>query len=114
MGVLAAIISGLIAGVLIGALTEYYTSDSYKPTQNLAASSETGSATVIISGLSLGMLSTVAPVIIVGISVLVSYFCAGGASDFNLGLYGVGGLGCRYAVHTGNHTGHRRIRPNCR
>ena len=82
--------SGLIAGVLIGALTEYYTSDSYKPTQNLAASSETGSATVIISGLSLGMLSTVAPVIIVGISVLVSYFCAGGASDFNLGLYGVG------------------------
>ena len=90
MGVYAAIISGLIAGVLIGALTEYYTSDSYKPTQNLAASSETGSATVIISGLSLGMLSTVAPVIIVGISVLVSYFCAGGASDFNLGLYGVG------------------------
>lgn len=90
IGVYAAIISGLVAGVLIGALTEYYTSDSYKPTQKLADSSETGSATVIISGLSLGMLSTVAPVIIVGISVLVSYFCAGGASDFNLGLYGVG------------------------
>lgn len=90
MGVYAAIISGLVAGVLIGALTEYYTSDTYKPTQALAGSSETGAATVIISGLSLGMLSTVAPVIIVGISVLVSYFCAGGSSDFNLGLYGVG------------------------
>lgn len=90
MGLYAAIISGLVAGVLIGAITEYFTSDTYKPTQKLAASSETGSATVIISGLSLGMLSTVAPVIIVGISVLVSYFCAGGANDFNIGLYGIG------------------------
>lgn len=90
MGLYAAIISGLVAGVLIGAITEYFTSDTYKPTQKLASSSETGSATVIISGLSLGMLSTVAPVIIVGISVLVSYFCAGGANDFNVGLYGIG------------------------
>lgn len=90
LGVYAAVISGLVAGVLIGAVTEYYTSDTYKPTQRLAAASETGAATVIISGLSLGMLSTVAPVIIVGISVLVSYFCSGGATDFNMGLYGVG------------------------
>lgn len=90
MGVYIAVISGLVAGVLIGAITEYYTSDTYKPTQRLAASSETGSATVIISGLSLGMLSTVAPVVIVGISVLVSYYCSGGAADFNIGLYGVG------------------------
>lgn len=89
-GVYVAVISGLIAGVLIGAITEYYTSDSYKPTQKLAGSSETGSATVIISGLSLGMLSTVAPVLIVGVSVLVSYYAAGGAADFNIGLYGVG------------------------
>ena len=89
-GVFIAVISGLVAGVAIGAITEYYTSDTYKPTRNLSASSETGSATVIISGLSLGMLSTVAPVVIVGVSVLLSYFCAGGVSDFNMGLYGVG------------------------
>ena len=90
MGIYAAILSGLAAGVLIGAVTEYYTSDTYNPTRKLAESSRTGGATVIISGLSLGMLSTVAPVVIVGISVLVSYYCAGGRSDFNAGLYGVG------------------------
>ena len=90
MGIYAAILSGLLAGVAIGAITEYYTSDSYSPTRKLAGSSETGGATVIISGLSLGMMSTVAPVIIVGVSVLVSYYCAGGQGDFNAGLYGVG------------------------
>lgn len=90
MGVFGAIISGLIAGVLIGVLTEYYTSDTYNPTKKLAASSETGTGPVIISGISLGMLSTAGPVVIVGISVLVSYFCAGGSADFNMGLYGVG------------------------
>lgn len=90
LGVFAAVISGLIAGVAIGFITEYFTSDSYKPTRNLSDSSETGSATIIISGLSLGMLSTVAPVVIVGISVLVSFYCSGGADNFNLGLYGVG------------------------
>ena len=90
MGIFVSIVSGLLAGVLIGAITEYFTSDTYSPTQKLSASSETGAATVIISGLSLGMLSTVAPVVIVGISVLVSYYMAGGASDFNMGLYGVG------------------------
>lgn len=83
-------LSGLVAGVLIGAITEYFTSDSYRPTRDLASSSETGAATVIISGLSLGMLSTVAPVIIVGVSVLISYYCSGGNADFNMGLYGVG------------------------
>ena len=90
VGIYAAVLSGLIAGVLIGAITEYFTSDSYRPTRNLASSSETGAATVIISGLSLGMLSTVAPVIIVGASVLISYYCSGGNTDFNMGLYGVG------------------------
>lgn len=90
LGIYAAVLSGLVAGVLIGAITEYFTSDSYRPTRNLAASSETGAATVIISGLSLGMLSTVAPVIIVGVSVLISYYCSGGNVDFNMGLYGVG------------------------
>lgn len=90
IGVFAAVISGLVAGVAIGFITEYFTSDSYKPTRNLSDSSETGAATIVISGLSLGMLSTVAPVIIVGISVLVSFYCSGGADNFNLGLYGVG------------------------
>lgn len=85
-----AVISGLLAGVLIGFFTEYYTSDSYKPTQKLAGSSETGSATIIIDGIALGMQSTAIPVIIIGISVIVSYFTAGGASDFASGLYGVG------------------------
>lgn len=89
-GVFVAVISGLLAGILIGAITEYFTSESYRPTKRLAAASETGAATVIISGLSLGMLSTVAPVVIVGISVLISYFASGGGADFNQGLYGVG------------------------
>ena len=90
MGIYAAILSGLAAGVLIGAVTEYYPSDTYNPTRKLAASSRTGGATVIISGLSLGMLSTVSPVVIVGVSVLISYYCSGGSADFNAGLYGVG------------------------
>lgn len=90
MGIFLAIISGLLAGILIGFITEYYTSDTYKPTQKLAQASETGSATIIISGLSLGMLSTVFPVLIVGASVLVSFFAAGGATSFDMGLYGVG------------------------
>ncbi len=85
-----AVLSGLLAGVLIGYFTEYYTSDSYKPTRRLSASSETGSATIIIDGISLGMRSTAIPVIIVGVSVIASYFFAGGVDDFTHGLYGVG------------------------
>ncbi len=94
IGLFGAVLSGLLAGVLIGYFTEYYTSDSYKPTQKLSGSSETGSATIIIDGIALGMKSTAIPVVIVGISVLISYFVAGGFSDaknaFELGLYGVG------------------------
>ncbi len=90
IGFYFAIISGLVAGILIGIVTEYYTSDTYKPTQKLAETSRTGSATIIIGGLSLGMLSTVLPVIIVGVSVMVSYLVSGGATSFNMGLYGIG------------------------
>jgi len=90
LGLFGAVLSGLAAGVLIGFFTEYYTSDSYKPTQKLSGSSETGSATIIIDGMALGMRSTAIPVIIVGISVLISYFVAGGANSFEYGLYGVG------------------------
>ena len=84
-----AIVAGLIAGVLIGKATEYYTSDTYKPTQKLAKSSETGSATIIIEGVSLGMLSTVVPIVIVGIAILVAYFVSGGAESAKCGLYGI-------------------------
>ena len=89
-GIYAAVLSGLAAGTAIGFVTEYFTSASYRPTRGLSESSQTGAATVIISGLSLGMFSTAIPVIIVGISVLISYFASGGADDFSLGLYGVG------------------------
>lgn len=85
-----AVISGLVAGVLIGFFTEYYTSDSYNPTKKLSASSETGSATIIIDGIALGMASTAIPVIIIGISIIVSFFTAGGNTSFESGLYGVG------------------------
>ena len=87
-----AIIAGLIAGVLIGKATEYYTSDTFKPTKNLAKTSETGSATIIIGGISLGMLSTIVPIIIVGVCILVAFFVSGGSissPNANEGLYGI-------------------------
>lgn len=90
IGVYFAILSGLIAGIAIGYFTEFFTSDTYKPTQKVANSATTGPATVIISGMSMGMLSTFVPVVIVAISIAVSFYLAGGATDFNLGLYGVG------------------------
>ena len=77
---------GLIAGNLIGFFTEYYTSYTEKPTQNIARAAETGSATLIIQGLAVGMVSTVAPALIVAVAVLLSYILAGGADG---GLYGV-------------------------
>ncbi len=89
-GLFGAVLAGLLAGVLIGYFTEYYTSDSYKPTQRLSESSQTGSATIIIDGIALGMKSTAVPVIIVGISIIASYFFAGGTESFTSGLYGVG------------------------
>ena len=89
-GVYVAILAGLIGGCAIGFFTEYYTSDTYKPTQVLSDSTETGAATTIIGGLSLGMKSTAAPILIVGIAVLVSYVSAGGMGSFEMGLYGIG------------------------
>lgn len=88
IGVYGAVLAGLIAGVLIGAITEYYTSGTYKPTQGVADTATTGPATVIIGGLSVGMYSTFLPVVIVTIAILVSYFLAG-RGDFNMGLYGI-------------------------
>ena len=100
-GVYIAILCGLVGGCAIGYFTEYYTSDNYKPTQKLAAASETGSATIIIGGISLGLKSTMASILIVSVAILLSYFCAGGtmtiidsngafSAAFNQGLYGIG------------------------
>ena len=87
------VISGLLAGVVIGKATEYYTSHSYKPTQKLAESSQTGPATVIINGIGLGMISTAVPVVTIVLAILASYLFASGFS-FNpeylsSGLYGI-------------------------
>lgn len=84
----AAILAGLVAGVLIGRGTEYFTSDTYKPTKDLANTSKTGSATIIIGGMSLGMLSTAVPIIIVALCILISYF-VGGTGDGEKGLYSI-------------------------
>ena len=89
-GIYAAILSGLVAGCAIGYFTEYYTSDTYKPTQELAAASETGSATIIIGGLSLGLRSTMVSILIVAAAVLTSFYAAGGHVIFKQGLYGIG------------------------
>jgi len=89
LGIFWSIIVGLCAGVFIGFFTEYYTSDHYSPTKKLAEQTKTGAATLIIAGLSLGMISTGFPVLIVGVAILASYFLAGGG-DFHMGLYGVG------------------------
>ncbi len=89
IGIYLAIISGLLAGVLIGHFTEYYTSDTYKPTRDLAAESQTGSATIIIGGIGLGMLSTMAPIIIIAICIMCSFGFTGGFANANMGLYGI-------------------------
>ena len=93
------ILAGLVAGCAIGYFTEYYTSDTYKPTQALADSTETGAATTIIGGISLGMKSTAAPIVIIGIAIIVSFLASGGSLStgsgdyellFSKGLYGIG------------------------
>ncbi len=84
-----AILAGLLAGVLIGKATEYFTSDGFKPTQNLAGTSETGTATIIIGGLSVGMLSTLMPIVIICVCVLVAFYVSNGANNASLGLYGI-------------------------
>lgn len=90
MGIFGSIVTGLMVGVIIGKSSEYFTSDEYKPTKWVAEHSLTGPATVIISGLSVGMFSTGIPVLVTGIGVLFSFGLAGGFSNPNLGLYGVG------------------------
>ena len=101
LGIFIAILCGLFGGCAIGYFTEYFTSDNYKPTKKLAAASETGAATIIIGGISLGLMSTIASILIVAAAILISYFAAGGttsildatggfSAEFNQGLYGIG------------------------
>ncbi|MDR2814020.1 MAG: sodium-translocating pyrophosphatase [Prevotellaceae bacterium] len=98
VGLSFSVISGLLAGIIIGQATEYYTSHSYKPTQRVAQSGQTGPATVIISGLGLGMLSTAIPVLTIGVAIIMAFLCAIGfdmanmlsAGNLSLGLYGIG------------------------
>jgi len=90
MGVYLSILCGLSAGVIIGFFTEYFTSDTYPPTRAISASSATGPATVILEGLSVGMLSSVPVVITVVLAIIGSFLFAGGGVNFNMGLYGVG------------------------
>ena len=98
LGISFSVVVGLLAGVIIGKFTEYYTSQSYRPTQKVAESSNTGPATVIISGLGLGMISTAVPVITIGVAIILAYLCAIGfdvdnflsAENLSMGLYGIG------------------------
>jgi K(+)-stimulated pyrophosphate-energized sodium pump len=89
-GIFGSVVAGLLAGVLIGQFTEYYTSDSYKPTRGIADQAPMGAATVIIDGFATGMLSTGLPVITISIAVLASFGFAGGFTNMAMGLYGIG------------------------
>ena len=96
LGLSFSVISGLVAGVIIGQATEYYTSQSYRPTQKIAEASETGPATVIIKGIGTGMISTMVPVVTISVAIMLSYLCANGfdmslsAKSISVGLYGIG------------------------
>ncbi len=89
-GVAFAVIAGLVAGCVIGKLTEYYTSDEYKPTQGIAEQTNMGPATTIIDGLAVGMFSTGWPVITIVIGIISAFGFAGGFDNFTMGLYGIG------------------------
>ena len=90
VGIAWAVITGLIAGLLIGLCTEYFTSAHYSPTKKIAGAAVTGPATLIIEGLSVGMFSTTFPMIIVSSAIIGSFFFAGGFENLSLGLYGIG------------------------
>ena len=96
LGLSFSVISGLTAGVIIGQATEFYTSHSYKPTQTISESAQTGSATVIIKGIGTGMISTCIPVLTIGVAIMLSYLCANhfdlsmSAESISKGLYGIG------------------------
>ena len=96
IGVSLSVVTGLMAGVIIGQGTEYYTSQSYKPTRQISESSQTGPATVIIKGIGTGMISTMIPVVTISVAIMLSYLCANhfdlsmSAESISRGLYGIG------------------------
>ncbi|WP_418679859.1 sodium-translocating pyrophosphatase [Alistipes ihumii] len=98
VGISFSVIVGLVAGIIIGQSTEYYTSHSYKPTRKIAKSAETGPATVIISGIGMGMISTAIPVVTIAVAIVLAFLCATGfdihnmisAGNLSKGLYGIG------------------------
>jgi len=89
-GVWGAIVTGLLGGLVIAWFTEYYTSYEHKPTQSIAEQAQTGPATVIIAGISVGMISTWIPIAVVVVGIMLAFYLAGGGDNFLLGLYGVG------------------------
>ncbi|HRC89535.1 MAG TPA: sodium-translocating pyrophosphatase [Bacteroidales bacterium] len=89
-GVFGSVVSGLVAGVIIGQATEYFTSDEYKPTRGIAQQAQQGPATVIIEGISVGMFSTWVPVITIVLGIIAAFGFAGGFTDFSQGVYGIG------------------------
>ncbi len=91
-GVWGAIVTGLVVGIIIGKVTEYFTSEEYRPTRRIAESSNTGPATVVITGIGMGMISTAIPVITVVIGIVLAYLFAAGfdLSNMGMGLYGIG------------------------
>ena len=98
IGLSCSVITGLVAGIIIGQATEYFTSHSYRPTRKIADSSQTGPATVIIAGIGSGMISTAIPVITIGVAIILAYLCATGfdvdnmmaSQNMSQGLYGIG------------------------
>ncbi|MGP1349090.1 MAG: sodium-translocating pyrophosphatase [Stomatobaculum sp.] len=90
MGIYVSILCGLLGGTLIGYFTEFYTSDTYKPTQELSASSQSGTGPLIIGGISLGLKSTMSSILIVAAAVMISFISAGGYQSYSQGLYGIG------------------------
>jgi K(+)-stimulated pyrophosphate-energized sodium pump len=89
-GVFGSVVSGLVAGVLIGQFTEYYTSDEYRPTREIAEQAQMGSGTVLITGFANGMMSSGLPVVTIAICIIAAFASAGGFGDMAMGLYGIG------------------------